>query len=91
MQDTIYQLLNQGNEVSAAVFANFKSAFERCRKYVVKRSYTSMHVVKTKKAGNGLDAAKGEPACCTPVQGTYASALALLTRCVSRPRWARWP
>lgn len=85
MQDTIYQLLNQGNEVSAAVFANFKSAFERCRKYVVKRSYASMNVAKAKKAGNGLDAAKGEPARRAPVQDTNVSALAQHTRCVSRP------
>ncbi|EFJ39749.1 hypothetical protein VOLCADRAFT_121781 [Volvox carteri f. nagariensis] len=39
VQATIYDILKDGSELTDAVFANFKAAFDRCRKYVTRRVY----------------------------------------------------
>lgn len=63
VQDTVCELLDKPSATSALAFANIKAAFDRCRKYVTRRTYGAHAMRRKKKAAAGdltEDAKKGE-------------------------------
>lgn len=60
VQSTIFSILKDGSELSDAVFANIKAAFDRCRKYVSRRVYVrSSGDVKVRRKDLADEAKKG--------------------------------
>ncbi|KXZ52374.1 hypothetical protein GPECTOR_9g418 [Gonium pectorale] len=58
VQSTLYDILKDGSRLADSVFENIHSAFERCRKYVARRTYSRPRPTQNKKKDSAVGDAK---------------------------------